>query len=205
MPNINKKIDDYIDKSAEFAKPILLHIRQLVHKACPDVEEVVKWGMPFFDYKGPICNMAAFKQHCAFGFWKASLMTDPDGILAETKEEAMGHMGRITSVKDLPSDKILIKYIKEAVRLNEEGVKVVKKKPTSAEKKELTVPAELKTALNKNKEAKSNFESGSYSFRKEYIDWIEEAKTEATKTKRILTAVEWISEGKSRNWKYERK
>lgn len=204
MPSKNIQFDLYISKSADFAQPILMHIRDVVHKACPEVEEKIKWGMPFFDYKGALCNMAAFKQHCSFGFWKGSLMSDPDNILDKKREESMGHFGKITSLKDFPSDKIMIKYIKEAVKLNEDGVKIVKQKPTS-EKKELIVPDILKSALNKNKIAKSNFDAFSYSHRKEYIMWIDEAKTEATKIKRVLTAIEWISNGKGRNWKYETK
>src|SRR5882757_7669780 len=106
MAKKEKAIDAYIARSADFAKPILNHIRELVHKACPDVEEKMKWSFPHFDYKGEMmCSMAAFKQHAAFGFWKAALMKDP--ILTETSksEVAMGHLGRITSLKDLPSDK----------------------------------------------------------------------------------------------------
>src|SRR5205085_5821992 len=117
-----KVIDAYIAKSADFAKPVLNHIRKLVHEACPDVEEKMKWSFPHFDYKGEMmCSMAAFKQHCAFGFWKAALMKDPKLVENAKTEEAMGHMGRITSLKDLPPDKKLTGYIKEAMKLNELG------------------------------------------------------------------------------------
>ncbi|MEO8398433.1 MAG: YdeI/OmpD-associated family protein [Ignavibacteriaceae bacterium] len=197
---MNKKFDDYIQKSADFAKPILKHFRSLVHKADPDIEETIKWGMPFFDHKGTVCHMAAFKQHCAIGFWKGSLMKDSKKVFVRNEEAAMGHLGRITSLKDLPSDKILIEYIKEAVKLNEAGIKLPPKKPK--EKKELEIPDYLTTALKKNKKAQKTFEDFSYTNKKEYIDWLTEAKTEATRNKRLETAIEWISEGKIRNWMY---
>jgi uncharacterized protein YdeI (YjbR/CyaY-like superfamily) len=198
MPTIDPRVDAYIEKSAEFAQPILKHIRKLVHKACPDIQETMKWSMPHFDYKGSVCNMAAFKQHCAFGFWKQSLL-EQSAFPAE--KTAMGSFGRITSVKDLPPDKVMIGLIHQAVELNEKGVKIAKK---PVEKKELVVPAELTKALSKNKNAKAAFEKFSYSHKKEYIEWITEAKTEPTRNKRLATTVEWLSEGKSRNWKYEK-
>ena len=204
MARKEKVIDNYIAKSADFAKPILNHIRELVHKTCPDVEEKMKWSFPHFDYKGEMmCSMAAFKQHMAFGFWKAALMKDP--VLKETakSEVAMGHLGRITSIKDLPSDKKMIAWIKEAMKLNEQGIKVAKPKPTG--KKELTVPDYFTKALAKNKKAKQVFDASSYSYKKEYVMWITEAKTEETRKSRMATALEWIGEGKIRNWKYERK
>ena len=121
----DKRIDAYITKSAPFAKPILKHFRALVHRACPEVEETIKWNFPHFDYKGSMmCSMAAFKQHCAIGFWKASLLTDAKKLIERANsEEAMGHFGRITSLKDLPKDAVLTKYIKEAMKLNREGIK----------------------------------------------------------------------------------
>jgi len=156
MTNINERIDRYIDKSADFAKPILKHLRVLVHKACPEVEETWKWSFPHFDYMGSsVCSMAAFKQHCTFGFWKASIMSDPEKILTVKEKNAMGHLGQIKSLDDLPSDKILITYIKEAARLNKEGIKLPSK-PKSTEKKELEVPDYFIKALNKNKPAKES-------------------------------------------------
>ncbi|MEP7255397.1 MAG: DUF5655 domain-containing protein [Ferruginibacter sp.] len=204
MAKKEKQIDAYIAKSADFAKPILNHIRELVHKTCPDVEEKMKWSFPHFDYKGEMmCSMAAFKQHMAFGFWKAKLMKDP--VLVETakSETAMGHLGRITSIKDLPSDKKMTAWIKEAMKLNEQGIKVAKPKPTG--NKELTVPDYFTKALSKNKKAKQVFDAASYSFKKEYVMWLTEAKTEETRNSRMATALEWIAEGKGRLWKYERK
>lgn len=198
MPTVDPRIDAYIEKSAEFAQPILTHLRKLIHKACPDVVETIKWSMPGFEYKGFLCNFAAFKQHCAFGFWKQSVM-ESDAF--PQNKTAMGSFGRLTSVKDLPSDKVMIGLIKQAAKLNDDGVKVQRKAP--APKKDLVVPADLTKALSKNKAAKTAFENFSYSHKKEYVQWIEEAKTEPTRNKRVATTVEWLSEGKSRNWKYE--
>jgi len=203
MPNTDPRIDAYIEKSADFAKPILQHIRKLVHKACPAVDETIKWSMPYFDYKGSIlCNMAAFKQHCAFGFRKASIMKDPEGLFNKEGHNAMGQFDRITSVKDLPPDKILIAYIKEAAILNEEEIKLPVK-PKTAATKELIIPSALTNALIKNKRALNIFTNFSPSNKREYAEWISEAKTEATRNKRIETAIEWIAEGKNRHWKYK--
>ena len=204
MGKKDKKVDTYIAKSAEFAKPILTHLRELVHKACPDVEEVIKWGFPNFDYKGVFCSMAGFKQHCSFGFWKASLMKDPKRILQANDKGSMGNFDRITSLKDLPSDKILLDFLKQAVELNELGVKR-KVKVTPKGSKTIDTPDYFEKALKKNKIARGVFEEFAYSHRKEYIMWFEEAKTEETRNKRIAQAIEWISEGKGRNWKYEKK
>jgi uncharacterized protein YdeI (YjbR/CyaY-like superfamily) len=200
-----KKIDTYISRSADFAKPILNHIRELVHKACPDVEEKMKWSMPFFDYKGEmLCHMASFKQHAVMGFWKASLMKDSILLENAKSETAMGHLGRITSLKDLPPDKKITAWIKEAMRLNDKGIKLPPKaKP--ADIKELPVPEYFINALAKNKKAKQIFEKFPPSHKKEYVTWITEAKTADTRNKRITTALEWIAAGKGKNWKYENK
>jgi uncharacterized protein YdeI (YjbR/CyaY-like superfamily) len=198
MPNKDPRVDAYIDKSADFAKPILTHLRKLVHKASPKVSETVKWGMPAFEYKGIVCGLAAFKEHCTFGFWKHSLL-DYDGF--STEKTAMGSFGRITSKKDLPSDDTIVRLVKQAVELNENGVKVEKKKP--AAKKDLVVPDYLTAALKKNKAAQKTFESFPYSAKKEYVEWVTEAKTDATRDKRLATTIEWLAEGKRRNWKYE--
>lgn len=205
MAKTDTRIDAYIDKAAPFARPILDHIRTLVHVACPEVEETMKWSFPHFDYKGGMmCSMASFKQHCAFGFWNAGMLKSAEGILETKDRTAMGHLGRITSVKDLPSDKALIKMIKEACKLNDAGIKAPRAKPVKTDKKDLVIVPELLKALSKNKTAKKTFDDASYSFQKEYNQWIEEAKSEATRSSRIVTAVEWIAEGKGRNWKYER-
>lgn len=205
MVKKDKRIDVYISKSADFAKPILKHFRELVHKACPAVEETVKWSFPHFDYNGSmLCSMASFKQHCAIGFWKASLMSDAKTLLAKAKtEEAMGHMGKITSLKDLPKDSVLIKYIKEGMKLNDAGIKLPPRKKTTA--KDLEIPAYFITALKKNKKAHSTFENFPPGQKKEYVLWVTEAKTETTRNSRLKTAIEWMSEGKIRNWKYVKK
>lgn len=204
MSEKDPRIDAYISKSQEFAKPILEHLRELVHKACPEAEETIKWGFPHFDYKGMMCSMASFKQHCAFGFWKASLMKDKKLMINAKSELAMGHLGRITSLKDLPPDKVLVSCIKEAKKLNDDGVSLPAK--TSAkEKKEIAVPDYFIKALKKNKTALKTFENFSLSNKKEYVMWIIEAKTDETRNKRIAIAVEWLAEGKPRNWKYIKK
>ncbi|MEO6404902.1 MAG: YdeI/OmpD-associated family protein [Ferruginibacter sp.] len=198
-----KAIDDYISKSAVFAQLVLQHFRDLVHNACPDVEEKMKWSFPHFDYKNEMmCSMAAFKQHCAISFWKGSLMKDKKLMENAKAEQSMGHVGRITSLKDLPSDKVLTGYIKEAMKLNDEGIKVLK--PVSKEKKTIEVPDYFLKALSKNKKASQVFEAFAYSHKKEYMQWITEAKTQETRNKRMATAVEWISEGKGRNWRYQK-
>lgn len=199
MPTTDPYVDEYIDKAQDFAKPILRHIRKLVHDACPDVVETRKWSFPHFDYKGIMCSMASFKEHVAFGFWKQSLL-EKSAFPAE--KTAMGSFGRIKSIKDLPDNKTMKKLIKDACKLNDDGVKVVRK--VSKERKELVVPEVLTGALAKNKKAAATFESFPYSCKKEYIEWITEAKTDATRDKRLATTIEWLSEGRRRNWKYEK-
>ncbi len=202
MAKKDKRIDAYIGKSANFAKPILIHLRKLVHEACPEVEETMKWSFPHFDYKGSMCHMASFKQHCTFGFWKAALMKDSDKLLEVAKSEvAMGHFGKITSLKDLPKDAVIIKYVKEAAKLNELNIKLPPRK-TTVNKEELEPHPDFLKEMGKNKKALKVYEEFSYSNKKEYVMWINEAKTEATRNKRIADAMEWMSEGKIRNWKY---
>jgi uncharacterized protein YdeI (YjbR/CyaY-like superfamily) len=198
MPKKDSRIDAYIAKSADFARPVLNHFRRLVHAACPEVTETIKWQMPFFEYKGTLCGMAAFKQHCALIFWRRRLILGKGA----TDEKALGQFGRITSLADLPGDKILTGYIKKAVELNEAGVK--NPKPAkSAATKTIVVPDYFLAALGKNKKALAAFEKFSPSNKREYVEWLTEAKREETRAKRIETAIEWIAQGKSRNWKYE--
>ena len=199
MERFDPRIDTYIEKSADFAKPILCHIRDLVHRASPEVEETMKWGFPHFEYKGTICSMASFKAHCAFGFWNS----DPHHILKKGSSEAMGQFGRITSVDDLPPDDILASYIHEAIILNEQGIKVSRNSDRPSDP--VPTPGYFEEILKSHPEAKTNFDKFSNSHRKEYIGWFEEAKTEETRNKRINQAIEWLVEGKSRNWKFERK
>ncbi|MEO6050483.1 MAG: YdeI/OmpD-associated family protein [Pyrinomonadaceae bacterium] len=201
MPTTDPFVDEYIDKAQDFAKPILKHIRSLVHEVCPDVVEKKKWSFPHFDYKGEMmCSMAAFKEHCALNFWKQSLL---DASAFPAEKTAMGSFGRITSLEDLPDDKTMRKLIVEAMRLNDEGIEV-KKAPVSKEKKELVVPEVLTAALESNTVATEMFNNFPYSCKKEYIEWITEAKTDATRDKRLATTLTWLAEGKRRNWKYEK-
>jgi uncharacterized protein YdeI (YjbR/CyaY-like superfamily) len=202
MATKSTKVDLYISKSTDFAKPILIHFRKLVHSACPEVEEKIKWGFPHFDYKGMMCSMAAFKQHCAITFWKAQVMKDKILMANAASESAMGHFGKITSLKDLPSDKKIIGYIKEAMKLNDEGINLPAKNKSDSNKKAVKVPNDFSLMLKKNKIAYKAFDNFSLSHKREYVEWITEAKTEATRNKRMTTAIEWLSEGKPRNWKY---
>jgi uncharacterized protein YdeI (YjbR/CyaY-like superfamily) len=198
MGKRDPRIDAYVAKSAEFAKPVLNHLRVIVHEACPEAEETIKWGMPHFDYKGILCGMASFKEHCAFHVWRGSL------IVGDGAQEAMGQFGRITRVSDLPSKKVITGYIREAMKLRDDGVKnSARSKPK--EKKDLVVPSELASALKKNKKAATAFEGFPPSHKREYADWISEAKREETRKRRVDTAIEWMAEGKSRNWKYEKR
>jgi hypothetical protein len=194
MGQRDPRIDQYIAKAADFAKPILTHLRAVVHAACPDVEEGMKWRFPHFGYKGMMYGMAAFKGHCTFGFWKSSLVHSPESGEA---------MGRLTSIRDLPPDRVLAGYVKKAAKLNADGVQVARK--PVAPKKPLPVPADFAAALKKKPAARKAFDAFSPSHRREYIEWVTEAKTDSTRQKRMTTAMDWLSEGKSRNWKYEPK
>lgn len=206
MAKKDPRIDAYINRSADFAKPLLKHFRELVHKTCPEVEETMKWSFPHYDYKGSMmCSMASFKQHCAINFWKAPLMKSGAVLVAMAKtEEAMGHLGKLSSLKDLPKDTQLVKYIKEAMKLNEQGVKLSPKtKPNTSSAPD--EPDYFRKALEKNKKALKTYEAFSNSNKKEYVNWITQAKTEATRNSRLTRAIEWMSEGKIRNWKYQEK
>jgi hypothetical protein len=180
MPNTDPRVDAYIAKAGDFAKPILIHLRKLVHETCPEAKETIKWGMPAFEYKGILCGLAAFKEHATFGFWKHSLL----GLGSRKDLGAMGSFGKMTSIEDLPNDATVKRLLKEAKRLNDEGIKVDRPKP-STEKKELVVPTILLEALAMNGKAADTFNNFSYSKRKDYIEWITEAKTDATRDKRL--------------------
>jgi uncharacterized protein YdeI (YjbR/CyaY-like superfamily) len=206
MGQKDKRVDEYILKSQPFAQPILTHVRDLVHRACPEVVENIKWGMPAFEYKGPYVSMAAFKQHCTLGFWKTKLLNDPKGYLGERKNqggEAMGNFGCLKDVSDLPPDKVILDFLKQAKKLNDDGIKL----PTVAKRRAepVELPPVLMKAFKQNKEAKKHFDAFSPSHKREYLQWINEAKTEPTRDRRVAQAIQWMAEGKSRNWKYERK
>jgi uncharacterized protein YdeI (YjbR/CyaY-like superfamily) len=197
MGTRDPRVDAYIARSAEFARPILTHLREIVHSACPDVEETLKWSAPHFMYHGMLAGMSAFKAHCAFGFWKGSLVTGGDGGL---EAQAMGQFGRITSLGDLPPKRVIAGYVKQAMKLNEEGVKTPKRRKVP--RPDAVMPAELAAALRKNAKARATFEAFSPSHQREYVEWIAEAKGEDTRRRRLASAIEWMAEGKARNWKY---
>ena len=199
MPKKDPRIDAYIAKANPFAKPILKHLRALVHEGCPQCEETIKWGMPAFTDNGIVAIIAAFKQHCAFTLWRASEVT-PD-----IKRTAMGSLGRIKSVADLPPKATLIGYVKKRAELNKSGEKKPKAAAAPRAKKPVRVPPELKSALAKNAKARARFEEFSPSHKREYCEWIAGAKGEDTKARRVKSAVQTISEGKPQNWKYMKK
>lgn len=196
------RIDAYIAKSAEFARPILVHLREAVHAACPEAEETLKWGAPSFTYRGKIlCGMAAFKQHAAFNFWQGALVVGPDRSAADARATAMGQFGRLTRVADLPGKRELASYIKQAAKLIEEGVKTSATKDAKP-KSPMRVPEDLAAALAGNAKACATFDGFPPSQRREYVDWLSEAKRDDTRQRRLVQAVEWLAEGKPRNWKY---
>lgn len=200
MQNQDSRVDAYIAKSADFAQPILTHLRTLIHNACPEVEEGIKWSMPFFSHRGAtLCMMAAFKQHCSFRFWlyKQVLGDDAD-------EDGMGQFGKLTSLQDLPSDKQLTTYLRKAMKLSEAGIKMARRKASARPPPQL--PDELAALLARKSHlaAKKTWAGFGPGAQREYVDWITEAKTDVTRQKRIATTLEWLSEGKQRNWKYQK-
>lgn len=196
-------VDEYIEKSPDFAKPILHYLREIIHEACPDAEEAIKWKFPTFMYKGKIlCSITAFKQYCSMGFWLHQEMKTLQEIETTAEKSSMFSLGKITRLEDLPSPSQLKRAIKEAMELTDMGVKMKKAPPS---KTEMEIPDYFQSVLNARPKTLEIFKKASPSFRKEYISWITEAKTEATRNKRMEQALEWIAEGKGRNWKYERK
>jgi len=196
MGTRDPRVDAYIANAAEFAHPILTTLRDAVHAACPDVEETIKWGHPTFMHKGILCGIAGFKQHCAMHFWKSGSI-----FAGEQARSAYGHLGRLESLDDVPARKVLIGYIKKAAELNASGIKPPAPR-AKAKRAALTVPEEFLAAMKKNKRALSTFDGFSPSHQREYVEWITEAKRDETRARRIAQAVEWLAEGKPRNWKY---
>lgn len=204
MQHTDPRIDDYITKSAVFAHEILNYLRNIVHTNCPECTETMKWNFPHFMYKGDIlCSMAAFKQHCAFGFWKEKLMIKSSNLLTDKGKSAMGDFGKITCLKDLPSKSVLKACIQEAMALNEQGIKLPKPVQKIADSA-IIIPDDFQNALNKHALAKKNFNAFSNSHKREYINYILEAKREATRLTRIQKSIEMLADGKSHNSKYER-
>src|SRR5271165_3188225 len=205
--NLNPRVDAYIANARPFAQPILVHLRKLVHKACPKAEETIKWSRPFFEYKGAVIgNMSAFKEHCSFGFWGQEI----GAVLRQAKvvqSDGMGSLGRIESVRDLPSDKQMLDWIRQAVSFVDRGEYTsplaARHRVAKPAKPPLKMPAEFAKALQRNKKAAAVFAAFSPSAKREYIEWVADAKRPETRDKRIATAAEWISQGKQRNWKYQ--
>jgi len=199
MKNTSPQVDAYIAAAPEYARPILKKLRQLFHNACSDIKETMKWRFPHFEYKGIVGSMAAFKHYVSLGFWKGSLMRDPHGLFKGVGSTVVSGL-KLSSIDELPSDKTMLAYIRAAVALNEDGVKLPAPKRNA--KKEVVIPEYFLAALKKNKKAQATFDAFSYSHKKDYVEWITEAKQEATRARRLATALEWLAEGKPRNWKY---
>ncbi len=198
MGTRDERVDDYLASSPEFARPILERCRELVHEGCPDVQETIKWGVPAFESSGLLCHMAAFKQHATFGFWKHALV-----VGEEAEGRSMGSFGRLASVKDLPAKRRFLSLVKKAAKLNADGVKGTREKGSAKAKPKAALHPDFSAALKKNKAAKATLDGFAPSYRREYLEWITEAKRDATREKRILQAIEWLAEGKKRHWKYE--
>lgn len=201
MGTRDPRVDAYIAASADFARPVLNRIRKLVHEACPNIEETMKWSRPHFMYRGMLCGMSAFNHHCALGFWHPLLRAELTD--REKNNVAMGQFGRITSLADLPKDAEFKRLVKVAMQLNADGVKPPAK-PKRKAARSMSVPEDLTAAFKKNAAARAAFERFSPSCKNEYLEWITEAKRPETRAKRVATAIEWMSEGKRRNWKYEK-
>lgn len=204
-PNYDPRIDAYIEKSAPFAVPILQHLRGVIHEAVPQVTEDIKWSRPFFLYDNKIlCNLSAFKAHCTFGIWNTEVASV---IKASGRDssEAMGTFGRIASLADLPPAKEIAKLLQQAAKDLDAGIHHPLKAMRSVKppKVEVVPPPDFLATLSRNKPAQKVYESFAPSHRREYLEWITEAKREETREKRIAQAVEWIAEGKQRNWKYQ--
>jgi uncharacterized protein YdeI (YjbR/CyaY-like superfamily) len=200
----NPAVDAYIAKSASFAKPILTHVRKLMHKGCPTIEETIKWGVPAFEREGIVAMMAAFKQHAAYGFWSKRLVQERLGkdagkLFPKSAERGMGGR-KIRSLSEMPPDALLVRAIQIAVALNVEGVRpkrVLRKKPP------VKPPPYLVAALKKNARARATFERFTPAQRREYVEWLTEAKQETTRERRLATTIEWLALGRQRNWKYQ--
>jgi uncharacterized protein YdeI (YjbR/CyaY-like superfamily) len=197
MSNHNAQVDAYIAKSPPFAQPILTRLRELFHRACPQLEEKLKWGVPSFEYKGMLGGMAAFKKHATWGLWKSKLLNDPKKVIDHPG--SMG-AGKPSNISELPPDRDILDLIKQAVALNEKGVKLERPKP--AKRPPPKAPPDLAAALKKNAKARATFDAFSPSHKREYIEWITEARQEETRKRRLAQAIEWMAHGKPRNWKY---
>ena len=199
MPTVDPRVDAYLDSAAPFARPILAKLRRLVHRGCPEVVETIKWGTPAFEFRGPLAHMAAFKAHCAFGFWKGKLIAE-----LASEAQAMGQFGKIRALADLPPDAQIVEWTRRAAELNASKVRLPR--PVKHAKPPLAVPDDLAAAFAEPEHAaaRATFEAFAPSHRREYLEWLAEAKRPETRAKRLATALAWLGEGKGRNWKYER-
>jgi uncharacterized protein YdeI (YjbR/CyaY-like superfamily) len=203
--NYNSDVDTFVANAEAFAKPIIMHWRRLVHENCPEVVETIKWGIPHFDYKNDnMCVIASYKNHCSFTFLKAELMSDLRLLASKDLKPVQRFLGKVTKPGELPPDEEFIAMLKEAMLLNEKGVKIKREKAAADKPQILEIPDYLLAALDADLKAKEIFESKSNSFRKEYIIWITDAKTDETRQKRIDEALGWIAEGKGRFWKHQK-
>ena len=201
MPTLDPRVDAYIERAAPFAQEILRHWRATVHAHCPEVVETIKWGFPNFTYRDRILTgMAAFKAHCSIGFWHGAAAVGA----AHAKDGAMGDLGRVASLQDLPAPAEQQAILQRAMRLIEDGVKARPAK-AAAPRPPLATPDDLGAALQANAAARATFEAFPPGQQREYIEWIVEAKQAATREKRLAQAIAWMAEGKRRNWKYERR
>ena len=200
MGKKDPRVDAYIAKSPDFAKPILTYLREVIHEGCPAVVETIKWSTPTFDHHGIIAGIASFKQYCTLGFWKAPLLMLDGKPVSRKMESGTGQFGKLTSIKDLPARSKLVKLVKDAAKLNESGVNLPR--PPRKAAAPVEVPPALIKALQKNAKARAVFEAFAPSHKREYVQWIVEAKTDETRQRRLDQAVEWIAAGKQRNWKY---
>ena len=196
MPKGDPRVDAYIAKQRDFARPILTYLREVIHEGCPECEETLKWSSPTFLYHGMLCGFAGFKAHVVFGFWKHELVLGPNA----SRERAAGSFGRLTSIGDLQPRPQLLGFVRKAMKLNEKGVKTPRER--KGPKKAIPMPTDLRNALAKNKKAKAAYDAFSPSHKREYLEWITDAKAEETRQRRLAQAIEWMAEGKPRNWKY---
>ena len=199
--NSDPRIDEYINSARTFAKPIIEYLRNLMHKACPEIQETIKWSFPHFTLDNKIvCHISAFKNHSSFGFWNVDKMDYPDEMLQKIGVTPMRSLGKIQRQENLPEEKVIVSYIHNAIEaLNKPKTKPL---PNDTKPKILDTPLDLVEALDENEKAKKTFDSFSYSNKKEYVEWITEAKTESTRLKRLETTMEWLADGKVRSWKY---
>lgn len=198
------RVGAYIANSAAFARPILRHLRRVVHLGCPDARETMKWGFPHFEHRGLLCSMASFRQHCAFSFWKWKLLEGPGRNALRPRRGAMGQFGRITAVADLPGERALIQLVRRAAALNEQGVRRPVRRSARGDRT-LLIPADLLAALRTNPTALATFQGFSDTHRKEYVEWVTGARRVETRRRRVATALAWLSLGRPRGGRYARR